>query len=118
MSTEAAILGIYFVGLGSGLCVWGMLHLRRARKAARALAAEAGECVCSARFASCICEIGGTRNPRGAGRGRIATLDGVRVRLRTPPNISKCKNLRAYGPSPCHYPTCDCFEVCGDEVRA
>jgi hypothetical protein len=101
---ENAVVGICFVGLGGALCVWGMLQWRSARRSARARAVEAGECVCTAHFPSCICEIAGKRNPRGAGRGRKFSDEFV-----TPPDVSRCRNLQAYGPTPCHYPACACF---------
>lgn len=29
----------------------------------------------------------------------------------TPPDKSKCKNLRRDGPTPCHHPHCDCMKI-------
>jgi hypothetical protein len=73
MRFETALVGIYFAGLGGGLCAWGMLNLRKVRKAARARVVEAGAvpCICPARLPGCDCIIGGDRNPRGAGRAMV-----------------------------------------------
>lgn len=49
---------------------------------------------------------------RTASRGRRAGAG--EVAYRTPPDISRCRNLRLFGPTPCVFPNCECF----DEARA
>lgn len=52
------------------------------------------------------------RRLRAGARGRRAGAG--EVAYRTPPDIRKCKAFRLFGPTPCAFPNCECF----DEARA